>query len=255
MTANRWLLIGIAFAFSVALVSPQADTAKTAAPQKPAVTGRESAVRSTPADAQPTPSESPALAATAAVDSVSAASQPVNPILEAIQRRMDGEAPVEQATGARPRTSPMGDNFTAQIGKMLISLALVISIALGLAWAAKRYLISKTVFGGGYITYLSSYTLSQKSKLHLIKVGNETFLIGEGANQLSLISKLEMELDELDSPLPPEGTPDSPEKPSASFQNNLSRWQSTLENQSMQDEVKNSLLILGGLSKRLQKKG
>jgi hypothetical protein len=43
--------------------------------------------------------------------------------------------------------------------------------------------------------------------------------------------------------------------PRGSFQSNLDQWQNSLDNQAMQEEVKQSLLVLGGLSKRLAKKG
>lgn len=208
---------------------------------------------------KPTPvASTPAKANITNITSATSASD--DSLIQAIRQGMDGQSaqPNKAASPSALFIQNEGESIIRQIGKVFISLAFVITIALGSAWAAKKYLIKKPLFGGGYITYLSSYPLSQKSKLHLVKVGEETFLIGEGINQLTLISKIESPetlTKENRNLLEKEDQELSDTPTDNSFKSKLANWHKSLDNQSIQEEVKNSLLVLGALSKRLSKKG
>ena len=140
-----------------------------------------------------TPTQTPATAAKATVAEVSPVTEEYDPVIMAIRQGMEDPGGKQNpATNQSELFSKNeGESIVRQIGNVFICLAVVISIVLGSAWTAKKYLLRKTIFGGGHISYLSSFPLSQKSKLHLIKVGDEVFLIGEGNNQLSLISKID----------------------------------------------------------------
>ncbi|MBD3266677.1 hypothetical protein GF373_08410 [bacterium] len=199
--------------------------------------------------------------ATASIGSVSSATKTYNPIISAIRHEMGAENEIQEEPENKFLEQNQGELISIQLGRMLMSLGAVLAIVLGLAWLAKRYFFKQAVFGGGYITYLTSFNLSQKSKLHLIKIGGETLLIGEGNNQLSLISKVSLE--EISNGEFPLDANEEEEESHAyghdrqydTFKNKLSHWQQSLDTQSAQDEVKQSLLVLGGLSKRLAKKG
>lgn len=137
---------------------------------------------------------------------------------------------------------------------MLISLAFVILLGLTIAWALKKYFIKSHTLGGEYIERLGSYALSQKSKVHLLRVGSEFYLVGEGGNSVSLISKVDLSQAKTISET--EAAPIlEPGVAPANFKNSLSHWQKSLENQEISQEVNASLHFLKGLSQRLKRKG
>ena len=145
------------------------------------------------------------------------------------------------------------------IGKMLISLSFVILLALSAAWIVKKYFVKNRTLGGDYIDLLSSYALSQKSQVHLIRVGSAHYLVGEGGQSVSLISKVDL----LDEPqeefdeYSPDLLEEPPQEPQdvASFDDRLTHWQDALDDRKMKQEVNASLLFLRGLSQRLKNKG
>lgn len=161
---------------------------------------------------------------------------------------------------------PLADNpsLMRSVGQMLISLAFVILLGISTAWFFRRYFLKKHTLGGNYIEWLGSYSLSPKSKVHLIRVGGDHLLIGEGNNSVSLISKVEISPDSLSTPTPvpislpleiDESLPPDSQYANAGFQTQLAQWQNSLENQGLRQEVNASLLFLKGLTQRLRKKG
>jgi flagellar biogenesis protein FliO len=223
---------------------------------------QETAIRSATKPLQSTPSiiilaASGEKSAFASIANVTSATKALDPLVAAIRKGMDGDEGEMTAEIAQTElfTTTDGVSMTTQLGRMFMSLAFVISIVLALAWFAKKYVVKNSTLGGGHITYISSFALSPKSKLHLVQIGSETLLIGEGNNQLNLISKVDpasvsqaqLSANEADSY--------REEATGPSFQSKLAGWQNTLNNNDVQEEVRNSLLILGGLSKRLAKKG
>ncbi|MEW6235670.1 MAG: flagellar biosynthetic protein FliO [Candidatus Omnitrophota bacterium] len=185
-------------------------------------------------------------------------------VFQAVLNAMNG-LPSGGQTANPPReliTNVQGESAMKYAGRMLMSLAFVVLLVLALAWAAKRFILKKHTLGGGHIDLLASYALSQKSQVHLIRTCGETFLIGDGGGALSLISKVEF-------PSHPDEAPsqdlfsDSDEEinpllePPAirSFDERLTNWQKSLDEQNLSQEVKASLLLLGGLSERLRRKG
>ncbi len=182
---------------------------------------------------------------------------PADPIFDALKEYWENPSPSKVASATFPGdfALPTSDpSLMKSLGQMLISLAFVILLGLTIAWALKRFFIKSHTLGGEYIQRLGSYALSQKSKVHLLRVGNEYYLVGEGGNSVSLISKVDLS----QAQNIPE-TEDAPMQQSgvapANFQNNLSQWQTSLENQDLTQEVNASLLFLKGLSQRLKRKG
>lgn len=145
------------------------------------------------------------------------------------------------------------------IGKMLISLSLVILLALAVAWFARKFVVKNRTLGGGHIDLLGTYALSQKSQVHLIRAGNEHFLIGEGSQSVSLISRVQLASGEPETyeALPYDGIDETPGEPEdmTSFGDRLTHWQNALDDRKMKQEVNASLLFLQGLSQRLKNQG
>jgi len=152
--------------------------------------------------------------------------------------------------------------ISQDVGKMLISLAIVILLGLGIAWFMKRFVVRSSTLGGGKINVIASYTLSPKAKVHLIRVGSQSFLIGEGSSELSLLSELNNSVDAaapaepIPKDIPSAGLTANPPatQPAGSFGEKLSQWQNALSSKDMQSEVNTSLLLLGGLTQRLRNK-
>lgn len=143
------------------------------------------------------------------------------------------------------------------IGNMLISLAFVIMIGLGIAWFMRRFVVRDTALGGGKINMLASYTLSQKSKVYLLRVGSQTFLVGEGANELNMLSEVNFSSPDINEEefLAATGTDmNSDGGNSGGFESKLNQWQNALKSKDMGSEVNTSLLLLGGLAQRLRNK-
>jgi flagellar biogenesis protein FliO len=193
-------------------------------------------------------------------DSTIASASPVNhidQIFAALQQQWDNPSPsrITSTTTTGTYNIPTSDpSLMNSLGKMLISLAFVILLGLTIAWALKKYLIKSHTLGGEYIERMGSYALSQKSKVHLLRVGSEFYLVGEGGNSVSLISKVDLSQAKTISETE-EAPVQQPGIAPANFKNSLSHWQKSLENQDMSQEVNASLLFLKGLSQRLKRKG
>ncbi len=186
-----------------------------------------------------------------------ATSSHANKTFNALQKYFDQDInPQNEEIQSETEESPAAgsSSFGQYFGKMLISLAFVILFALGLAWLAKRFVVKNRTLGGNYIDRLGSYALSQKSQIHLIRVGDEYYLIGEGGNTVSLISQVNLPQSAVDESIQSESGMENQQHVSPSFGEKLSQWQSALEGKNMQKEVQASLLLLGGLTQRLRKK-
>lgn len=194
----------------------------------------------------------------------------IDMIFAAVQNRFDqarNSASAPSNDGATPSTANENipqQSTTALIGRMLMSLALVILLGLGLAWAAKRFLLKRNLLSSEYIEVLGSFAVSQKSVLHLVRVGEQNLLIGEGAGSLSLITVVETnerkaytpetEQDDLNNRTATPINSDIDGETIASFKDRLTEWQQSLDGQHLSQEVKTSLLLLSGLSERLRRK-
>ncbi len=200
-------------------------------------------------------------AISASPESVTNASPSTKDIFQAVKNAMGNNPNETGTTQSELFENNQGESTRKYIGRMLMSLAFVILLALSIAWAMKRYVLKNRSLGGGHIQLLTSYNLSQKSRVHLLKVGEEFLLVGEGGNNLTLISRVNLspsevnhsfteELEEESTPQPATNTKDF-----APFHERLSQWQNSLDDQNLNQEVKASLLLLGGLSQRLRRKG
>jgi flagellar biosynthetic protein FliO len=186
--------------------------------------------------------------------------QHANRTFAALQRYYEGETEslekgAHAETVSKSRSPQSEKSFMQYLGKMLISLALVIFFALALAWLAKRFVVKNRTLGGGYIHVLGSYALSSKAQIHLVRVGEECFLVGEGGASLSLISEVKLPgaVPSVEEAFESAATSDNG-RTAPSFGENLSQWQTALEGKTMQKEVQASLLLLGGLAQRLRRK-
>ncbi|MBN2328364.1 MAG: flagellar biosynthetic protein FliO [Candidatus Omnitrophica bacterium] len=184
-------------------------------------------------------------------------SDPVDEVFAAVQKHWGGDGSEDSThrldAEEADLSSDRDPSLMRSMGQMFISLAFVILLGLAAAWIFKRFFGKSYSLGGGYIVWLGSYALSQKSKIHLIRVGRQHFLVGEGANSISSISPVELETNEASAPeAMDDDSPDNPHDASPSFQNNLSQWQNSLESQDMRQEVNASLLVLKGLTRRLR---
>lgn len=226
-------------------VTPAKETAPTATPT-------EEAVPTATATAHPT-----VMPASGEIANASPANSPGNLFIAEVAREMrlqqglsTTDAPLTELA-----SQTNGQSTLRYIGQTLISLAFVIFLILAFAWLTKKYLVKTAALGGGYIDLLGSFSLSPKSKIHLVRVGNEHYLLGEGANSVSLISRINASaapLQEEELPLP---LPDDDPQPLTSFGDRLKDWQGALEGKSIRPQVNASLLLLGALSKRLKRKG
>jgi flagellar biogenesis protein FliO len=130
-------------------------------------------------------------------------------------------------------------------------------IGLGIAWFMRRYVVRDSALGGGKINMVAAYTLSPKSKVYLLRVGSQTFLVGEGANELNLLSEVNLSSPNLSEEelLASMGTDTGGEVSGAGdFESKLNQWQSALKSKDIGSEVNTSLLLLGGLAQRLRNK-
>ncbi|MGI6454253.1 MAG: flagellar biosynthetic protein FliO [bacterium] len=193
-----------------------------------------------------------------ATSSISATTdaQDQNELFAAFSRAMDRQNGVDQpAQSTQPETLITDEKSPLQyLGQTLMSLGFVIFLLLICAWVGKRFVGKTHSFGGGYIEVLGSYALSQKSKVHLVRVGDEHFLLGEGAGSVSLISRIDLE-SSLQRNTPLTDAYDEDPKPLTSFSERLSEWQNSLENRDLNQQVNASVLLLAGLAKRLKRKG
>lgn len=149
------------------------------------------------------------------------------------------------------------NSVNRSIGNMLISLAFVILVGLGIAWFMRRYVVKDFNLGGGKINLLASYALSPKSKVYLLQIGSQTFLVGEGSSELHLISEVtSITPNWNDTETFAAAGPENSQKssPSGGFESKLNQWKSALKSKDIQHEVNTSLLLLGGLAQRLRNK-
>ncbi len=192
---------------------------------------------------------------------LSATPDVVDSVFSALQRHWDQQSGEQTLPHSDSDPIPISSDpsLVQSMGRMLISLAFVIMLGLGVAWVARRFFVKAHTLGGGYIERLGSFTLSQKSKVHLIRVGDHHFLVGEGGNSLSLIAEVDLHATPVLSPPGMDGHNEEIPLPSqidsSTFQSQLSQWQNSLENRNLRQELNASLLFMKGLTQRLRRKG
>ena len=194
----------------------------------------------------------------AASASVNATTSAVSQAFSAVQRIMDGEELSMETPEQVLVSQSDGQSMSQQLGRMLMSLGLVIALVLGIAWGAKKLVLKNYTLGGGRIEVITSLAISPKSKLHLVRVGNEQFLIGENPQTVNLISTVNtQEIPQLTRTEEP-----AFEEPAAAgqgaagqdvtpFKDHMADWTRALENRAAPD-VKSSLAMLQGLSQKLR---
>lgn len=177
----------------------------------------------------------------------------VNQAFSAVQRIMDGEQSIPDTSNPELVTQTDGQSTSQMLGQMMMSLGLVIALVLGLAWGANKLVMKNYTLGGGRIEVVTSLAISPKSKLHLVRVGDEQFLVAESSQTVNLISTVEANLKPNLSDLEGPAIEDANGRGQdvAPFSNHMAEWTRALENRAAPD-VKSSLAMLQGLSQKLR---
>ncbi len=189
----------------------------------------------------------------ASIGGVSGSTSSVNQAFSAVQRIMDGEQLTDVTPDQAIVSQTDGQSTSRLLGQMMVSLGLVIALVLGIAWAAKKFVLKQYTLGGGRIEVITSLAISPKSKLHLVRVGDDQFLIGESPQSINLISSVDAEyhsqLARANEPaLERQAKPGQDVTP---FNQHMVNWTQALENRAAPD-VKSSLAMLQGLSRKLR---
>lgn len=105
---------------------------------------------------------------------------------------------------AAPEAVAPGSNLSAQLGQLLLGLALVIVLIFVLAWIARR-VQNITPKGGKVIQIVASQALGPKDRLLLVQVGEEQILLGLTVGRITPLHVLkEPVLVEASAPSTPE---------------------------------------------------
>ena len=191
----------------------------------------------------------------AASASVNATTTAASQAFSALQRIMDGEQLANETPDQTLISQTDGQSTSRMLGQMLMSLGLVVALVLGIAWVGKKFVLKNYTLGGGRIDVVTSLAISPKSKLHLVRVGEEQFLIGESPQSVNLISIVEphgpLQLVEADEPVNEEPGDNGNGTDVTPFKDHMADWTRALENRAAPD-VKRSLAMLQGLSQKLR---
>jgi len=71
---------------------------------------------------------------------------------------------------------------------MAWKLGLVLALAYGVLWLAKRFVSVRAVTGGQQMKVIETVTLGGNRSLHLLRVGSRTLLVGATSQQLSTLA-------------------------------------------------------------------
>ena len=202
----------------------------------------------TPSPSSTTQSISGIASATAEI----AAATPVEPHILAIQEELNR---LRGGDSAETLASNEGEGLegplsTSTLLRTFGGLAVVVLLLLVCAALARRFLGPRLGLPGEEMRLVTSMSLSAKSKVHIIDVSGQRYLVGEGAGQLSLIAPLGEA--EIESP-PDDGGEDGP-PPGGSFVSRFQAWQQQTGKQGSSAEVRASLLLIDGLCRRLRGK-
>jgi len=167
----------------------------------------------------------------------------------------------------RLNSSPTGQNGTEAPSNLkdretggywgpLFGLAVVVGLILCSGWAVKRFLGGGVAVPRGKMRVIASCPLSQRSRLYIVEVEGERFLIGEGNSQVSLIGRLAatVESQNIDT----EHADDAPATEdqaglNPTFADRLREWERSVSGQSVSGEVRTSLRLMETLARRLRR--
>jgi len=169
-----------------------------------------------------------------------------DPALEEVQKQMDKFAGVDDSDTA---SAQYEDSSTGTVGilgiivRLLFSLVFVIFLLVGGVYVFKRFLWTKSPSSSRHINVISRISLSAKSSLHLVRVGNRYYLLGEGSESVNLIAEI------------PRGSSSGGDRDQdkASFEKELRKELKDVQGDNLsnkvQDAVKNCKEYLGRLGK------
>ncbi|MFH1744014.1 MAG: flagellar biosynthetic protein FliO [bacterium] len=174
----------------------------------------------------------------------------VDPQMQAIYQGYDDtsrETPVDR----QALESDMRSDDEGLWGTRFLWLAVFILLIVGCGWMMRRFLGGKINPPRGQIQVIASCPLSQRSRLFVVEVGNERFLIGEGGGNVSFISRLSSSPVPVEMPSVEEDRPE--ERTGSSFADRLREWEHSTSGQNVSGEVKTSLRLLETLTRRLRR--
>ncbi len=170
--------------------------------------------------------------------------------LDGVRQGMDVLAGVQADVSETPS---IGDNLggaldTGAILRTFGWLAFIIVLLFIVAAILKKWLGHRLGTPGHALQLVSSMAVSPKSKVHIVEADGQRFLIGEGNNQLTRIADLgpaqhapEPEYDEAIPETAPQG-----------FSSRIQAWQQSLSGQTSSRELRTSLQLIDGLTRRLR---
>ncbi|MEH8015900.1 flagellar biosynthetic protein FliO [Rheinheimera muenzenbergensis] len=166
------IIIGCLFCLPASVVAQQTDQAKTEAVQQTPATEAELAVAG-PATAS-APVTVPSLLPAAASTAQTADTAPVKPL-------------ALQSPAERPATG-------VGLGKMALSLLIVVAIVIALGWAFKK--LTLRLPGSRHIKIISTMPLGPKERLLVIEMQGKQRVLGVTAHNINLLFELENSLPE-----------------------------------------------------------
>jgi flagellar biosynthetic protein FliO len=177
---------------------------------------------------------------------------PASEVIERIGKIMDESA---QTMGNGQRESDdgrAGERWGGLNPGAFLWLAALVLAIVGGGWYLRRFVSGKVSNAGGQIRVVASCPLSPRSRVFIVEVGGERFLIGEGGGSVSLISRLESSSPSLNTPAV--AAQDRPTEPvGVPFADRLRQWEQSVSGRSVSGEVKVSLRLLEALTRRLRR--
>jgi len=212
--------------------------------------------------------DSSPISATASTPALESATAPLHEQIHRAAQEMDMEPMIRELRNKMDQVSGNGDagndRDQAEIDSgsgldfsLFLWLTVLVGVILGCGWLLRRLMGTAVRRTGGQIRVLASCPLSQRSRLYIVEVGAQRFLIGEGGGTVSFISSLPPSPDihsddsmENDQPAETVSPVDSER---STFADRLRQWEQSVGAQNVSGEVRASLRFLETLSRRLRR--
>ncbi len=179
-----------------------------------------------------------------------------NNLLENIAKDYDRLNASPAGQGETQKSPDLQDRQSGGYFGPLLGLAVVVALILCSGWAVKRFLGGSVAVPRGRIRVIASCPLSQRSRLYIIEVEGQRFLIGEGNGQVSLIGRLDTTAEPQNIDTGHTGEETTPEDQAGlnpTFADRLREWERSVSGQSVSGEVRTSLRLMETLARRLRR--
>lgn len=181
----------------------------------------------------------------------SAADSAFSPAIERIRQMMD-------ESGGSVGNDPTSEDDAEVEGEgggpglaIFLWLAFVVVLIVGCAWALRRFVGGRIGNAGGQIRVVASCPLSPRSRLFVVEIGDDRFLVGEGGGSVSLITQLASPPATVNTPAAPQDRPMDPTD--STFADRLRQWEHSVSGRTVSGEVKASLRLVEALTRRLRR--